>query len=128
MSMERGATHRWGITKRLNSIVVARILVRKIILSSDFTVDFSELQGGGILFIVSVLLVTRVKYRGLSLASRSLCGRTAAGGKVAVEIDYVRHYILPDLCNLLAVKLCRMDETGRNWGNRNRLRYGSAYS
>ena len=72
--------------------------------------------------------MTRVKYRGLSLPSRSLHGHTVAGGAIAVESDHLRHYILPNLCNLLTVVLCRMDETEGNWGNRNMLCCGSAYS
>jgi hypothetical protein len=72
--------------------------------------------------------VTRVKYRGLSLPSRSLHGRTVAGAEIAVDIDYLRHYILPNLCNLLPVILCKMDETEGNWGNRNMLCFGYAYS
>ena len=44
---------------------------------------------------------------------------TVAGGETAVETDYLRHCILPNLFTLLAVILCRMDETEGNWGNRN---------
>ena len=66
--------------------------------------------------------MTRVKYRGLSLPSRTLHGHTVAGSEIAVETDYLPHYVLFNLCNFSAVVLCRMHEEG-NWGNRNMLCY-----
>jgi hypothetical protein len=66
--------------------------------------------------------VTHNKY--ISVPSRSFYGHTVAGGKIVVAIDHLRRYVVPTLCNFLAVILCRMDETDGDCGNIKLLCYG----